>query len=77
MSVSFDSWDLHQPWGSLRVQAPGGWVHWPACDWVVPRTDSGSGDCASSSAVSYRGGDEETIGDLAKVLNYRPINLSP
>lgn len=63
--------DSRQPWGSPPDQAPGGWVRWPACGWVAPHTDSGSGvgDCASSSSASWTGGDEGAISDLAKVLN--------
>lgn len=46
--------DLRQPWGSPQDQARGGWVRWPACGWVAPHTDSGSGvgDYASSSSAS-------------------------
>lgn len=73
-AVCFYYLDSHQPWGSPQDQAQGGWARWPACGWVAPHTDSGSdvGDSASSSSVSWAGGnDEGTISDLAKVLIYR------
>lgn len=59
--------DSRQPWESPRDQDRGGWAHLPACGWVAPHTDFGSGvgDSASSSSASWRvGDDEETISDL-------------
>lgn len=48
--------------GSPLDRAWGGGVRWT---WVAPHADSGSGvgDCASSSSVSFRGGDEGTVSD--------------
>lgn len=58
--------DSRHPWGSPRDRDV--WVRWTV--WVAPRTGSGSGvgDCASSSSVSCRGGEERTVSDHQTIV---------